>query len=101
VAHTCNPSYSGGRDQEDHGSKPAQANSSQDLISKINHHKKKRLVEWLKVQALSSNPGTRHTQKIVAGAGGVAQAVMHLPIRCVPGPEFNPRTTQILKKKTK
>jgi hypothetical protein len=22
VAHTCNPSYSGGRDQEDHGSKP-------------------------------------------------------------------------------
>jgi hypothetical protein len=27
VAHTCNASYSGGRDQEDHGSKPAQANS--------------------------------------------------------------------------
>jgi hypothetical protein len=23
VAHACNPSYSGGRDQEDHGSKPA------------------------------------------------------------------------------
>jgi hypothetical protein len=28
VAHACNPSYSGGSDQEDHGSKPAQANSS-------------------------------------------------------------------------
>jgi hypothetical protein len=28
VAHACNPSYSGGRDQEDLGSKPAQANSS-------------------------------------------------------------------------
>jgi hypothetical protein len=28
VAHTCNPSYSEGRDQEDRGSKPAQANSS-------------------------------------------------------------------------
>jgi hypothetical protein len=28
VAHAHNPSYSGGRDQEDHGSKPAQANSS-------------------------------------------------------------------------
>jgi hypothetical protein len=27
VAHTCNPSYSGGRDQKDLGSKPAQANS--------------------------------------------------------------------------
>jgi hypothetical protein len=37
VAHTCNPSYSGGgggRDQGDHGSKPAQANSSQDPSQK-------------------------------------------------------------------
>jgi hypothetical protein len=34
VAHACNPSYSGGRDKEDHGSKPAQANSSRDPISK-------------------------------------------------------------------
>jgi hypothetical protein len=34
VAHFCNPSYSGGRDQEDHGSKPAQANSSRDPILK-------------------------------------------------------------------
>jgi hypothetical protein len=23
MTHTCNPTYSGGRDQEDHGSKPA------------------------------------------------------------------------------
>jgi hypothetical protein len=35
VAHTCNPSYSGGRDQEDRSLKPAQANSSQDPIFKI------------------------------------------------------------------
>jgi hypothetical protein len=28
VAHTYNPSHLGGRDKEDHGSKPAQANSS-------------------------------------------------------------------------
>jgi hypothetical protein len=28
VAHTHNPSYSGGRDQEDRGSKPAWENSS-------------------------------------------------------------------------
>jgi hypothetical protein len=34
VAHTCNPSYSGCRDQEDQGLKPAQANSSWDPISK-------------------------------------------------------------------
>jgi hypothetical protein len=34
VAHICNPSYSGGRDQEDHGSKPAWAHSPQDPILK-------------------------------------------------------------------
>jgi hypothetical protein len=34
VAHAYNPSFSGGRDQEDCGSKPAWANSSQDPISK-------------------------------------------------------------------
>jgi hypothetical protein len=34
VAHTCNPSYSGGRDQEDRGSKPTQINSSQDPLLK-------------------------------------------------------------------
>jgi hypothetical protein len=27
VAHAYNPSYSGGRDQEDHGLKPAQVNT--------------------------------------------------------------------------
>jgi hypothetical protein len=31
MSHTCNPSYSGGRDQKAHGSKPAQANSLRDL----------------------------------------------------------------------
>jgi hypothetical protein len=34
VAQAYNPSYSGGRDQEDRGSKPAWANSLQDPISK-------------------------------------------------------------------
>jgi hypothetical protein len=34
VAHACNPSYSGGRDQEDLGSKPAWANRSRDPIPK-------------------------------------------------------------------
>jgi hypothetical protein len=32
VTHPCNPSYSGSRDQEDRGSKPAWANSSRDPI---------------------------------------------------------------------
>jgi hypothetical protein len=49
LAHTCNPSYPGGRDQEDHGSKPAQANSSQEPISKKTLSQKIGLVEWLKV----------------------------------------------------
>jgi hypothetical protein len=59
VAHACNPRNSGGRDQEDHGSKPAWANSSQGPISK----KKKK----------TKNP----TQKRV---GGVAQVVKTLPL---------------------
>jgi hypothetical protein len=40
VAHTFNPSYSGGRDQEDCGSKPAQANSLGGPISKPLNTKK-------------------------------------------------------------
>jgi hypothetical protein len=57
VAHTCNPSCSGGRDQEDCASKPAGANSSirpnlEKPFTKIG------LVEWLKVKALSSSPST-------------------------------------------
>jgi hypothetical protein len=34
MAHACNPSYLRGRDQEDHGLKPAQANTLRDPISK-------------------------------------------------------------------
>jgi hypothetical protein len=34
VTHTYNPNYSGGKDQEDRGSKLSQASSSQDPISK-------------------------------------------------------------------
>jgi hypothetical protein len=55
VAYAYNPSYSGSRDQEDSSSKPTQANSLQDPISKKTYHNKG-LVEWFKVQALSSNP---------------------------------------------
>jgi hypothetical protein len=55
VTQACNPSYSGGRDQEDHSSKPAQANGSWDPISK-KPFTKKRLVECIKT--LSSSPST-------------------------------------------
>jgi hypothetical protein len=40
VAHACNPSYSGGKDLENHCSKPAWANSLQDFISKKKKKKK-------------------------------------------------------------
>jgi hypothetical protein len=62
MAHIYNPSYPGGRDQEDQGSKPARANSSKDPISK-SPTQKKRLVEWLKVKALSSSPSTARKNK--------------------------------------
>jgi hypothetical protein len=61
VAHACSLSYSGGRDQENPGSKPALANILQDLISK-NPITKKGVVEWLKLSALSSNPSSTHTK---------------------------------------
>jgi hypothetical protein len=38
VTHSCNPSYSGGRDVEDHSSKPAWEN--RDPISNKNKNKK-------------------------------------------------------------
>jgi hypothetical protein len=40
VAHTCNPSYAGDRDQEDRDLKPAHGNSFQDPSSKIPNTKK-------------------------------------------------------------
>jgi hypothetical protein len=40
VAHTCNPSYTGGRDQEDLCLKPAWADSLWDPISKIPNAKR-------------------------------------------------------------
>jgi hypothetical protein len=41
VAHACNPSYSGGRDQEKRSSKPAQANSSWDPYLQKNPSQKR------------------------------------------------------------
>jgi hypothetical protein len=65
VTHAYNTSYSGGRDQEDHGLKPVRANSSQETNLENTHHNKG-LVEWLKVEALSSNPSTaKQKQKMV------------------------------------
>jgi hypothetical protein len=74
--HTCNPSYSGGKEQEDQGSKPAQANSSQDPIEDTQY--KKGLIERLpiKEEALSSalstakkkRKNTQHIKGLVSGS---------------------------------
>jgi hypothetical protein len=62
VAHACNPSYSRGRDQEDHDLKPAQANSLWDPISEKKHHNKRagRVAQGV---GLSSNPSTAKKKK--------------------------------------
>jgi hypothetical protein len=61
VAHACNSSYSGGRDQEDRGSKPALGKFVRCYLEKP--ITKTGLVEWLKVKALSSSPSTVKKKK--------------------------------------
>jgi hypothetical protein len=77
VAHACNPSYAGGRDQEDHSSKPAQANSStrpylEKPFTKIG------LVKWLKVKALSSSPVPQKKNKCKEGKAGLGNKTSEL-----------------------
>jgi hypothetical protein len=54
MAHICYPSYSGGRDQEDHGSKTAQPNSSQEPISKKKKKSQKRAGDVTQGEGLES-----------------------------------------------
>jgi hypothetical protein len=71
MAHTYNPSYSGGKDQEDHSWKPAQANHLRDPISKksISHthtHTHTHTHDWQSdsnCKALSSSPSTEKKEK--------------------------------------
>jgi hypothetical protein len=78
VAHAYNPSYTGGRDQEDRGSKPDWANSSWDPILKKIHHKNRaggvaQGVGW--VQALVLQTTTKKRRGEAGGAGRVAQGL--------------------------
>jgi hypothetical protein len=71
VAHACNPSYSGGRDQEDCDLKPAGHIVPQDLSQKA--VTKIGLVEWFKVKALSSSPSTTKKKKKKKSLSGEVQ----------------------------
>jgi hypothetical protein len=62
VAHDCNPSYSGSRDQEDHGLKPAWGKYFMRLYLEKTHHKK-RAVEWLKWQSAGGPKFKSHYHK--------------------------------------
>jgi hypothetical protein len=68
VAHSCNPGYSGGRDQEYCGSKPAQANSSMRRYLE-KPFTKMGLVEWFKVKALSSSPSINNKKEYIGLRG--------------------------------
>jgi hypothetical protein len=48
VAHACNPSYSGGRDQEDHSLKLVPRERVRETLSRTKVITKKGLAEWLK-----------------------------------------------------
>jgi hypothetical protein len=63
VAHACNPSYSGGRDEEDLGSKPARASSLKTLSQKYpTKNRAGRVAQAAQLlskhEVLSSNPST-------------------------------------------
>jgi hypothetical protein len=58
VAHTCNPGYSGGRDQEDYHSKSYQANSSRDhILEKTKHTHKKPITKKKRAGGVTQDIG--------------------------------------------
>jgi hypothetical protein len=90
------PSYLGGWDQEDHGSRPAWANSLQDPISKITKTKwigsVAQVVECLlcRCKALSSNPRHTHTHTTHHNTHTHTHThkfLSHLPIWMIKGTE--------------
>jgi hypothetical protein len=69
VAHTCNPRYSGGRDQEDQGSKPAQqivneTLSWKKLITKKGWWSGSRCRTWVHTLVLQKNPKNKKTLRV-------------------------------------
>jgi hypothetical protein len=61
-----NPSYSGGRDQKDQGSKPAQANSSRDpILKKLSQKRAGGVAQSVgPVLTPKQSPSTTHKKKV-------------------------------------
>jgi hypothetical protein len=81
VAHACNPSYSVGRDQEDHSLKPAQANSSKDPIWKNPSEKRTGGV----TQGVGPSTVGTHPRSVVPRSSKEAavEKKLHMPRMCV------------------
>jgi hypothetical protein len=85
VVHAYNPSYSGGRDQEDHGSKLGQANTLQDLISKKLNTKKDWWSSWgpeFKPQNCKKKERKKERKKIPYRDKGYSSVAKHLRSMC-------------------
>jgi hypothetical protein len=81
VAHACNPSYLGGRDKGDCGSKPAQANSSRDPSWKTLHKNRAGgVAQGVGPEFKPQYPPPTHTQK----ANGRVALYFCTPGRWVP-----------------
>jgi hypothetical protein len=83
VVRACNPSYSGGRDQEAQSWRPAWANSLRDPILKNPSQNRTggvaQVVKCLpsKCEALSSNPNTEKKKKVYLKNGQGLKASTH------------------------
>jgi hypothetical protein len=80
VTHTSNPSYSGGRDQEDQGSKSTWKNTSPDPISKIPNMKKgwwngSRCRLWVQVPVLPNNNNKKKNLEFITVPASISNLV--------------------------
>jgi hypothetical protein len=84
VAHTSNPSYLRGWDQEYHGSRPATAKRSQDLISKINRAKETggvaQALQYLlcKSWVQTPNPTKKEKRQVWGLTTAISDSPLHL-----------------------
>jgi hypothetical protein len=97
MANTCNPSNSGGRDQEDHASKPAWGQNSRDHSQRRAGGGTQGTGPELKPQYRGWGGGRRRKRR----TGGVAQAGECLPSKCKPCNTKKKKKKRISRRKKK